>query len=174
VYGIVGSHGGYIEVESELNKGTTFRVYLPAASQFMAGTESRSRADEAIPRGTETILIVEDEGDLRQVLELVLTSAGYKVVACADGEQALRLYSSRAVEIALVIADRGLPVLSGDEVFRRVRAINPQAKVILASGFIEPDLKSELLKAGVQDFIQKPYTLNEVLRKTRSVLDVKS
>ena len=171
VYGIVGSHGGYIEVESELNKGTTFRVYLPAASQFMAGAESRTRTSETIPGGTETILIVEDEEMLREMVTTLLGTKGYSVLAAADGEEAVALYQRHRETVALVVCDYGLPKFSGGEVYRRLKQLRPDLLFILASGFIDPQVKSELLTLGVKEFIQKPYDANQMLRAIRQTLD---
>jgi PAS domain S-box-containing protein len=171
IHGIAEAHSGFIDVESTVGKGSTFRVYLPVGEPTILEYQSSPQLSVEVQGGFETILIVEDEPMLRELLLTLLASKGYDVLAAEDGNKAVELYTSRHEDIALVISDMGLPLLSGEDVFKHIQRINPHAKVILASGFVEPLLKSELLKSGVQDFIQKPYTLNEVLQKTRKVLD---
>jgi PAS domain S-box-containing protein len=171
VHGVVGAHGGFIDVESQLGKGTTFRIYFPATEQTALEFRAANEAVSELLRGTETILFVEDEESLRQVVEMGLTSAGYKVLLAGDGQKGLDIYRERMHEIALVISDIGLPVMTGDELFKEIKRINSNAKVILASGFVDPQAKSELLKGGVKEFVGKPYTLNEILQKARTVIN---
>ena len=96
---------------------------------------------------------------------------GYRVLSASDGEAGVALFVRHQKEVAIVISDLGLPKFGGDEVFRRIKTIDARARVILASGFIDPDLKSEMLKMGVKCFIQKPYSPSEVLRTVRIALD---
>ena len=171
VYGVMQTHHGFVDVESTLNHGTTFFLYLPvppdtAGGQKVAATENIDAAG-----GTETLLIVEDEEMLRNILKVLLESKGYRVHAAADGLEAVGMYEGHKHQIDLVLTDIGLPKMDGIEEFRALREINPQVKVMLASGFLEPDAKSELFKAGAKGFIQKPYTSEDLLRKIREVLD---
>jgi len=174
VHGIVSSHGGFIDVKSSLGKGTTFYVYLPAAQRTVLEYQSSKKDAEEAQGGTETILIIEDEELLRELLQHLLISKGYKVISAKDGLQGVEIYKENYKNISLVISDLGLPKLSGEDVFKQIKQFRPEAKVILASGFIEPELKSQLMESGVKDFIQKPYTPNEVLNKTRKVIDANS
>lgn len=171
VHGVIGAHGGYIDVESHVGKGSTFRTYLPAVEIPKTELDSAPKSAPELHGGTETLLIAEDEKFLRQVLEASLTAIGYTVITAENGEQALELYRHRMSEITLIISDIGLPLLSGDELFRQVRQINPAVRFILASGFIDPKLRSDLVNAGVADLISKPYTIDEVILKIRKVLD---
>jgi CheY-like chemotaxis protein len=122
--------------------------------------------------GTETILIVEDEDMLRSMLQERLESKGYRVYAAADGLEAVSFYSSHRTQIDLVLTDVGLPKMTGIEEFNKLKEINPNVKVLLASGFFEPHTKSKLYKAGAKGFIQKPYIPEATLRKIREVLDM--
>jgi DNA-binding response OmpR family regulator len=123
--------------------------------------------------GTESILLVEDEDALRDIVRLLLESKGYKVYTVQNGKEAVNVYKQNEKEIALTLTDMGLPGMTGADVFKKLREINSSANVVLASGFFEPDIKSELDKAGAKGFIQKPYSPDEVLRKIREVLDKK-
>jgi two-component system cell cycle sensor histidine kinase/response regulator CckA len=122
-------------------------------------------------RGAETILIVEDEELLLDLLKTVFETKGYQVLIAKDGLEALGVYEARGKEIDIILMDIGLPKMSGWEVLRRVRDMNSKVKVILASGYIDPHSKSEILKAGAKYFIQKPYVLKEVLQRVREVID---
>jgi len=170
VYGVVKTHRGFMDVESELGKGTTFVVYLPAST-----VERRKKEDrkvEEVKGGSETILVVEDEEAIRLLLTELFRSKGYNVLEAHDGMEGLEMYKAHLHEIGAVITDMGLPKLSGQDLFAKIMEINPSARVILASGYLEPHLKSSLFSAGAKAFVQKPYHVQEVLKTTREVLDV--
>lgn len=171
VYGIVESHRGFIEVESEVKKGTAFRLFFPIQPQGIERFEKEVGTTEKPPGGTETILVVEDEELLLDLLKTVLEGRGYRVLIARDGLEALDVFEQREKEIAIILMDIGLPKMSGWEVLRRMKDMNPKVRVILASGYIDPHSKSELLKAGAKHFIQKPYVLKEVLQRVREVID---
>ena len=173
VYGIIQSHHGFIDVESKVRRGTTFRLYFPVlpASEQTADvpviTESFSTG------GTETILLVEDEELLIEMVRLILESKGYKVITAIDGNEAIKLYKRHKKVIDVVLTDMGLPEMTGMSVLKKLKEINPNVCIICASGFFEPDVKHELYKSGVKGIVQKPYTPDDVLRKLREVLDAK-
>jgi PAS domain S-box-containing protein len=172
VYGIIESHGGFVDVESEVGIGTTFHIYLPAQSYQSRGPAEEAKSEEDVPGGSEMILVVEDEQILQDIVKNVLTSKGYRILTAADGVEAVELYMLHRNDISLVIADVGLPRLSGSEVFLKLKRLNPRVKVILASGFLEPGFKADIMKSGVQEVIKKPYHPDDLLRSIRRVLDI--
>ncbi len=173
VHGIVESHDGFIDVISTPGVGTTFRFFFPAEEPAAIEYESSEPIPEILHRRTGTILIVEDEVTLRDLLHALLKSQGYSVITAGDGQEAVELYREHGNSILAVITDMGLPLLSGEDTFKQIHSLNPDAKVILASGYIDPENKSELMKSGVSAFIQKPYTPNHVLHILHQVVDAK-
>ncbi len=174
VYGVVNSHRGFVQVESEINKGTTFCIYLP----LKYSTESIS-GNGAMPLGqrtsSKTILLVEDEEMLRELGVTILEGEGFRVLAAKDGVEAVEMFEANCDNIGLVVCDLGLPRLGGRDAFMRMKEQRPGVRAIVASGYLEPNLRSEMLKAGVIDTIQKPYDFREMLEKIRSVIgDVSS
>ena len=173
VFGIVEYHNGFIDVRTALGEGTSFTVYLPIPEFIGHETQAAGKVLVDIPGGTETILFIEDEEALRSLAKGILVSKGYTVLTAEDGMEGVEMYRSHQKEIAVVVSDIGLPILGGQDVFRKIRAINPEAKVIFASGFFDPDTKTDMYKAGLKDFIQKPYMQDEVLQKIRAAIDSK-
>jgi PAS domain S-box-containing protein len=173
VFGIVQAHKGYIDVESKLGKGTTFRLYLPASQVAAPISVKDEQTLEEILGGTETLLVVEDEEMLMMSLRLVLAEKGYNVLSAGDGLTALKIYQEKKDDIALVLTDLGLPTMTGMEVCQRIKTIKPNEHIILATGYLDPEMKEEFLKAGIQHFLYKPYDLKQVLKVIREVLDEK-
>jgi PAS domain S-box-containing protein len=174
VYGVMQSHHGFVDVESYVGEGTTFYLYFPVSHMVDKPMEEVSPGNEKPSGGTETILFIEDEYLILKVIRRLLKSYGYSVYVAADGEEALEVFTRHRDEIALVLSDVGLPKMSGIDVFKKLKEMDPHIKVVLASGFFEPDLKFSLHQLGIKGFIQKPYSNDEVLRKLREVLDKKS
>lgn len=169
-YSIIRNHNGFIDVKSKIGEGTTFFIYLPI-KDFDIQTEEKKIAFPEVPKGKgETILIVEDEEMLLNLLKNILKTNEYNILEATDGKMALELYRKNKEIISCVICDMGLPFLSGEEVFKEIKKINPKEKVIMVSGLIDLNLKSELLKNGAFDIIQKPYNLNEILYKLKMAL----
>jgi len=170
VHGIMKSHQGHIQVDSAPGKGTAFHLYFPMP-EHEAGIQQMESSVESQPDGgKETVLFVEDEIELRDMVTTLLESKGYHVLSATDGEQAIRLYETRGSEIALVISDMGLPRIGGEEVFRKMKTIRPGVKVILVSGYLEPERKTDLLKQGARGFVQKPYVPSELFKIIREAL----
>jgi two-component system, cell cycle sensor histidine kinase and response regulator CckA len=173
VYGVVKSHQGFIDVESQVGKGTTFTLYFPATTSHRIADEAKSVFDITSYKGKESILVVEDEEGLLTLMQIALERNGYKVITAKDGVEAIEQFEKHRKEIALVLTDMGLPKLDGSEMFAMLKMRDPNIKVILASGYLEPQYKKALLNAGAKDFVQKPYIPEEVLRKIRLTLDSK-
>lgn len=166
VYGIVKNHHGVVDLDSEPGLGTTFRLYLPAF-QGDARSFSGAMAEEqpAVRLAKQsTVLIVEDEERMVQLLKNGLLRESYRVLVAMDGAEAIDLYQRCGHEIDLVLMDLGLPKVNGSEVIRVMKKQNPGVNIIVTTGYIEPELKSELFKAGVKDYIQKPYFVTQVLQ----------
>jgi signal transduction histidine kinase len=170
VYGIVKSHQALIDIESESGKGTEVRVYFPAVPSPPA-TRSEPAATSAEVLGSETILVAEDEAVLRTLAARVLEKAGFSVVLCNDGEEALRAYRERPDEIALMLVDAVMPKLGGRGLFHAVRAQDPAMPVIFASGYSRDTLDESIHEAELVEFIEKPYRTEELLNLVRTMLD---
>jgi len=170
VYGVVNNHRGFVQVESEPNAGTTFVVYLPvehATEPHSAGSTGKITRKKNAP---QTILLVEDEEMLRDLGVTILEGEGYRVIAARDGMEAVALFEAHRDDIGLVICDLGLPRLGGREAFLKMKESRPGVRAIVASGYLEPSIRSELLIAGVLDTIQKPYDFNDLLKKIRAAI----
>jgi two-component system, cell cycle sensor histidine kinase and response regulator CckA len=126
---------------------------------------------EHVRGGTETILVVEDEDLLLDMIQILLESHGYTILTARDGMEAVNVYSKHRDKIALIISDLGLPILSGENEIKKLKEINPAVKIILASGYYDPVIKATMEKAGVLGFLQKPYVIEDVLTKIRKALD---
>jgi two-component system, cell cycle sensor histidine kinase and response regulator CckA len=169
VYGVVNNHRGFVQVESEPGAGTSFIVYLPVkhlAAEQLGGVRT------GVPRQDipQTILLVEDEEMLRELGVSILESEGFRVLAAKDGVEAVALFETHCDEIGLVVCDLGLPRLGGREAFLKMKESRPGVRAIVASGYLEPAIRSEMLKAGVIDTIQKPYDFNDLIAKIRSII----
>ncbi|HNQ02693.1 MAG TPA: response regulator, partial [Syntrophales bacterium] len=168
VYGIVKGHGGFIDVESEKGKGTTFRIYLTATDKPVA--RNGAEAPEPIRRGTETILLVDDEQMMLDIGRDLLQAMGYRVITARDGEEAVEIYRGRSDEIDLVLLDIVMPRMGGGQAFDRIKAVNPAAKVLLLSGYSIDGEATKILSRGCNGFIQKPFNLEQLSRSVKSVL----
>ena len=174
VHSIVENHQGMVTVESELGKGTTFYLYLPIEEAVTEPKEPTEAVKVNFSGGTEMILLIEDEVLITEMVETVLTGKGYTLLIARDGEEGVAMFSRHQKEIKVVITDFGLPKLRGDEVANRIKAIDPKAKIILLSGFLDPLVRSNMTKLGVNRVIQKPFTFPELTDSVRAVLDAQA
>jgi len=170
VYGIIKQSGGYVEVYSEVGYGTTFKLYFPVADEPVPAP-GRSGPPAQVRPGSETVLLVEDEDAVRGLALLVLQTYGYKVLAAADGPDALRVLERHAGPIDLLVTDVVMPGMSGRELADALRARRPEQKVLFVSGYTDDAVvRHGLLQAEVS-FLQKPYTPLTLAKKIRDVLD---
>lgn len=169
-YGIIKQHNGYINVYSEPERGTTFRIYLPA----IKSTEEVivKTAIEPLPsRGNETILAAEDDGALRELFSMILQEYGYEVILAKDGEEAIKKFMDNKDKIQLVMLDMIMPKISGKEVYDRIKKMRPDIKTLFSSGYTADRIdKDSMLKEGF-DFIMKPVSPKDLLKKIREILD---
>jgi PAS domain S-box-containing protein len=170
VYGIVHQHGGVIHVQSELGRGCRFDVMLPVAEQ--APEASTGSDHDSIRAGTETILLAEDDVMVRQLAVRFLQKAGYTVLACADGEDALALFAKNAGRVQLAVLDVVMPRLGGRALRDKLREKNPELKVIFTSGYSGETVHTGFLVHENTRLLQKPYSREGLLRAVRDVLDV--
>ena len=169
VYGIIKQSGGYVLVQSEPGQGTTFRIYLPRVEDALepVGTAGTSSSQNG---GSETVLLVEDEESVRQLVRETLESKGYKVLEADNGEAALRIVSNHSDKIDMLITDVVMPGMSGRELSARLCASRPQTKVLYLSGYTEDAIGHEGVVDPDTAFLQKPFTLQMLSRKVREVL----
>jgi PAS domain S-box-containing protein len=170
VMAIVKSHGGMIDVYSEVNQGTTFKVYLPAI-ETSPDRERMQTAEITLPRGNgEMILVVDDESSILTITCQTLLAFGYRVLKAADGAEALAIYAENKNEVAVVLTDMMMPVLHGPALIRALKRMNPDLKIIAATGFsAEADVPSAT-EHGVDRFITKPYTAGTLLKTLHETL----
>jgi DNA-binding response OmpR family regulator len=135
-------------------------------STISEGSSSEKRA-----QGHQSILVVEDEPRMLRLLEKVLSRNGYQVLAAADGEQAIEAYRCYKPAIGLVLLDVGLPRSNGWHVLLKLKEENPDVRVVIASGYLQPKMKADMACAGVKHFVNKPYSLNEVVETIQGVME---
>jgi len=169
VFGIVRQHGGSITVQSALGRGTTFQILLPAIARA-APAQAASRSTP--PRGTETVLLVEDEPIVCEAITTTLERAGYRVLKAGNGPEAIRVWEQHRDEIRLLLTDIVMPQgMNGRELAARLRTSDPALRVIFMSGYSAEMAGRELALHPGQDFIQKPYSSQQLLETVRSTLD---
>jgi PAS domain S-box-containing protein len=170
VYGIVKQSGGHLWVYSEVGKGTTFKIYLPRVDGVTERDEPRTTQAE-LPQGRETVLLTEDEEQVRQMIRMILEMGGYRVLEAASGEEALAIYKQHEGQIDLVMTDVVMPKMSGRELAQSLEVFHPGIKVLYMSGYTD----DAIVRHGLLDqeiaFLQKPFTPDAVMRKVREVLD---
>jgi two-component system, cell cycle sensor histidine kinase and response regulator CckA len=175
VYAIVKNHNGFINFETKSMAGTTFRLYLPSDQSVIRPATGpaevvRSETSEK-SNGRGTILVVEDEKNMLHLLEKALLKHGYQVLLASDGQMALDIYKRRKDKIDAVLLDIGLPKQAGRDVLCKMKEQNPDIKLVVTSGYLEPELKSYINQAGIHHFINKPYWPDDVIRTLQSLME---
>lgn len=167
-YGIIRNHKGFINVYSEIEQGTTFNIYLPVSTKKI---EEEKSSEEEIITGNETILFVDDEDAIIEVGRQLLEALGYKVLLTKSGEETIDIYKKEMKNIDLIILDMIMPGMSGGDTYDELLKINPDVKVLLASGYSLNGQAEKILERGCEGFIQKPFNLEELSKKIREVLE---
>jgi PAS domain S-box-containing protein len=167
VHSIINNHSGYINIYSELNKGTRFNIYLPIAK----GIEEESIEDEDLT-GSGVILVIDDEPDIRELCKDMLEPLGYAVLLAGSGSDGINLFRTMKDRISLVIVDMIMPKMGGSEVFQALKTIKPDIKIILCSGYSHEGFSGidKLLKSGAAGFVQKPFTRHSIAQAIKKAL----
>lgn len=166
---IVKSHSGFLRVYSEPGKGTTFKIYLPASTESSAALTREAKTE--LPRGNgETIVVIDDEGAVRQITQQTLHAFGYRVLLACDGAEAIAIYAEHKAEIAAVLTDMMMPVMDGPATIQVFRKLNPKLPIIAASGLATNDYVARMANLGVKYFLPKPYTAETLLKALKEAL----
>ena len=168
VYGVVHQHGGFIMVDSEVNAGTTFLIYLPMVE---TATPSKERATADIRGGNETILFAEDNPDIRNIAREILGMYGYTVLEAEDGADAIRKFREYQHLVDLLILDVVMPNKNGNEAYEEIKAMKQDIRAIFVSGYTGDVVLNRGLPGEAADFVPKPISPNSLLLKVREVLD---
>ncbi len=169
VYNIVQQHKGFIDMYSEIGTGTTINVFLPILE---SGKSTGAKAPrEELPRGEGLILVADDEPVMRRLARSILEESGYRVLLAKNGLECVSLYAQHQGEIKMVLLDMAMPVKSGDEAFKEMKAMDGNVKVLLASGFRKDERVDKILAAGAARFIQKPYTLEKLSKTVYEIIN---
>jgi len=169
---IVRSHGGFINVYSDLGRGTKFSVYLPTAK--LEESSRKAAQPAAMPRGAgELILVVDDEENIREIARATLEKFNYRVLTATDGTDAMAIYAQQKDEIALILTDIAMPYMDGTALIRAVRKIDPASHIVAMSGLMNSEQTAELQSLNVNAFLSKPYTAESLLKLLAEILQGK-
>jgi CheY-like chemotaxis protein len=167
-YGIIKNHNGVIDVESEIDRGTTFKIYLPISNKKVLKENS---ANGKTYKGRETILLVDDEEMIADIGKRILEKLGYRVLLAESGKSALKVYEDHRDSINLIILDMIMPDMGGSEAFDQLKAVDPSIRILLSSGYSLNGQASQIMKRGCNGFIQKPFNIEQISKKIRKILD---
>jgi len=169
-YGIIQNHNGVIEVFSKKGEGTTFTIYLPACDNRFVKEKEKM---ESVLTGNETILLVDDEEMIVEIGKEILNKLGYTALLARSGPEALKIYQENRDAIDLIILDMIMPGMSGKETYEALKALNCRVKILLSSGYSLKDQTTRILENGCDGFIQKPFSIKDLSRKMREILEQK-
>ena len=169
VYGIIKNHDGIITIDSTKGEGATFTIFLPASEKEVIKEKELLPAE--VLKGTETVLLVDDEDMVLDVGEGILKELGYKVLAARDGREAIEIYKAQKGKIAIVVLDMTMPGMGGGEAYDKLKEVDPTIKVLLSSGYSIDGEATEILERGCNGFIQKPFTMRDLSWRIREILD---
>ena len=167
-YGIIQNHQGTIAVDSQVDEGTTFHIYLPASEK---GIKDEKPFFEYDHNGPQTVLLVDDEDYILKVGSQILQKLGYTVLTAASGKEALEIYTANRYKIDIVVLDMIMPGMGGGQIYDSIKALKLDVKVLLSSGYSIMGEASAILNRGCQGFIQKPFTMKSFSEKLREILD---
>ncbi len=171
IYGIIKGHQGHIVCESEPGAGTTFKVFFPVAVDENKISIARKKKVKQLPKGTETLLIVDDEEGVVHVLETMVRRLGYTSFSTNCGEAALELYTEKHNEIDLILLDLGMPGMGGKKCLEKLIEFDKNVKVVIASGYSEEGQICDEIDAGARGYVVKPFKIDVISKKIRDVLD---
>jgi signal transduction histidine kinase len=171
VYGLMQAHNGCLKVESEVGEGTSVSLYFPATESKLPPLQLLSPGQDPLLRGSETLLVIEDETDLSSFLEAVLRSHGYKLLIAMNAEQAHQLFRENFDDVHLIFSDVRLPRIDGITLCTELKALKPEVPVIITSGYSSREFQAGLDKLGNVAFLSKPFRPEDVLRLIRKVLN---
>ncbi len=174
VHGIIRQHGGAINAYSEVGRGTTFKVYFPAVNQTAEKIPDKHHDMKSLRKGSETILVVEDNEELREFMRMLLTESGYSVLTASEGEEGIAVFGSHSGEIALVISDVVMPRMNGRELKDSLDRKWPGRKFLFISGYTDSTVHRGFVLDDKTDFLQKPFTAFEFSDTVRKILDRRS
>lgn len=174
VYGTVKQHGGMILVESKIGEGTTFKILLPTAERLTDANAAKEQQKLPSPGGTETILLAEDDDAVRNVINRVLTRAGYQVIEAQDGQEALTIFTAYADQIDLALLDMVMPMMGGAEVAREIQAKRPAVKILFNTGYSEDTVRGRISPNSQAPLMMKPHDPRSLLECIRKLLDAPS
>ena len=172
VLGIIKSHGGALQLYSQLGQGTTFKVYLPVPKKNSTEYEGQKQFIPSAPwQGSGTILLVEDEEQIRLIAKALLKKFGFTVLEAVNGKEALELYQRNATDITLVMTDMGMPIMDGYELFHQLKKINPKLPIIVSSGYGDAEVSSRIDIDDIAGLISKPYNPNQLREVLKRVVE---
>ena len=171
VYNIMKNHKGFIDVSSVKDKGSTFSLYIPIYDEYEHKLDETIE-EFSIAKLSGTVLVIDDEEIVRDMAKEILQESGLNVIKASSGKEGIEIYKNKVDDIKIILLDMNMPEMSGKETYKRIKKINPNAKVILGTGFRNDERIQEVLDMGINEMIQKPYTLEELIKIVSKVITV--